>query len=206
MEEQISYIKNWLGVGTINIFGIQFSGKDTVGQNLAKVLDAEFIASGDVVRANAERLKNDTNTDQGFLAPTKEYIELVEEYLIDETPANRALVLSSFGRWIGEEEPVMRTLKRSGHETKIALVLNISENEVWQRWEKIGNERNGGRVDDIDKEKVARRIQEFKEKTLPVIEIYRKMGILIEIDGEQSREKVMNDVIEKLYEFSCVKS
>ena len=206
MEKQILYIKNWLGTGTINIFGIQFSGKDTVGQNLAKVLDAEFIASGDVVRANAERLENNVNTDQGLLAPTKEYIELVEEYLINETPANRALVLSSFGRWIGEEKPVMRALKHSGHETKAALVLSISESEVWQRWGKIGDERNGGRVDDIDKEKVATRIQEFKNKTLPVIEVYRKMGILIEVDGEQSREKVMNDVIEKLYEFSCAKS
>ena len=30
MEEKITVIKQWLGTGSINVFGLPFSGKDTV--------------------------------------------------------------------------------------------------------------------------------------------------------------------------------
>ena len=54
----------------------------------------------------------------------------------------------------------------------------------------------------MDEEKVARRISEFKDKTLPVIEVYRKMDILLEINGQQDRDSVFSDVIDQLYNFA----
>jgi adenylate kinase len=202
MEKEIQAIKTWLGTGSINIFGIQFSGKDTVGQRLSEALNAQFIISGDIVRANAQRLSNETNSDQGLLAPTKEYVEVIKEYLARDISPDQALVLSSLGRWIGEEQPIISALKKSGHATKAVLHLKISEDEVWRRWEIARDSRNGGRVDDINQEKVARRIREFKDKTLPVIAKYRAMGLLIEIDGEQSRDEVFAEVCNKLVRFA----
>ena len=49
MDDKIIAIKNWLGSGAINIFGIQFSGKDTLAVPLAKKLGAVFISSGDLI-------------------------------------------------------------------------------------------------------------------------------------------------------------
>ena len=40
MEDKISAIKQWLGNDAINIFGVQFSGKDTLGVPLAEKLGA----------------------------------------------------------------------------------------------------------------------------------------------------------------------
>ena len=47
MVDKIEIIKQWLGSGAINIFGIQFAGKDTLGIPLAEKLGAVFISSGD---------------------------------------------------------------------------------------------------------------------------------------------------------------
>ena len=208
MEDKIIQIKKWLSSGSINIFGIQFSGKDTVGIRLSENLRAEFLSSGDIVRAardssvDSDIQKAALASDSGILTPTDEFQKLILPYLYDEKISGKALILSSVGRWIGEEKPVLDALHRGNHDTKAVILLNISEEEVWQRWQIARNSRNGGRHDDIDEEKVSRRISEFKEKTLPVIDIYREMGLLLEVDGKQSRDDTFTDVINQLYQFS----
>lgn len=209
MENKISHIKNWLGSGSINIFGIQFSGKDTVGKRLADAIGAEFLSSGDIVRSARDNSKDSEIkraaevSETGALTPMDEFLKLIVPYMYDKKIAGKALILSSVGRWIGEEGPVLEGLKRGGHDTKAVLLLNVSEDEVWHRWrEAQGDRRNIGRTDDMDEEKVARRISEFKDKTLPVIEVYRKMDILLEINGQQDRDSVFSDVIDQLYNFA----
>lgn len=209
MEDKIAEIKKWLSTGSINIFGIQFSGKDTVGKRLADAIGAEFLSSGDIVRSARDNSK-DSNirraaqvSESGALTPMDEFLELIVPYMYDEKIAGKALVLSSVGRWIGEEGPVLEALQKGGHDTKAVLLLNVSEDEVWHRWrEAQGDTRNTGRTDDMDEEKVAKRISEFRDKTLPVIQVYRKMEILLDINGQQDRDTVFNDVIDRLYAFA----
>lgn len=210
--EKIEHLKQWLGTGSINIFGIQFSGKDTVGRRLSELLNAEFISSGDVMRATFSSPETATNQKvweaarvgslSGFLMPTNEFQHMMTERFAQPDITGKPLVLSTIGRWTGEEGPIMSALEATGHPTKAVLLLNISEQEVWQRWHTAQDTRNGGRDDDVSEEKVARRIDEFTAKTLPVIDTYRNMNILIDINGEQPREQVLSDVIDKLYEFS----
>jgi len=45
MEEKIVAIKKWLGTGSINIFGLPMSGKDTMGIRLAEALGGKFLSS-----------------------------------------------------------------------------------------------------------------------------------------------------------------
>jgi adenylate kinase len=205
---KVSAIRAWLGSGSVNIFGIQFSGKDTVGKRLAEVLGAEFLSSGDIVRAarsgtvNARIKKAVSDSDSGALTPTNEFQELIVPYLYDEKLSGQALILSSVGRWIGEEGPVLAALKRGDHDTKAVVLLDIPETEVWQRAKaaQVLKDRNVGRADE-NESGIARRLDEFRNKTLPVIAEYRQMGILLEINAQQSREQVFAEVIDKLYDF-----
>jgi adenylate kinase len=204
-QQKITTVKNWLGAGSINVFGIQFSGKDTVGKNLAGMLGAEFISSGDIVRAarsgHADKQIQAAAgvSDSGVLTPTNEFEELIVPYLYDAKLSGKALVLSSVGRWIGEEEPVMAALKRGGHDTKAVILLNISEDEVWQRWQAANEirDRNVGRADE-SRLGLETRLSEFRRKTLPVVAKYRDMGLIIDVNGQQARGAVMGEVIEKL--------
>ena len=61
----------------------------------------------------------------------------------------------------------------------------------------LGDRRN--RQDDKDLEVFRTRIQEFREKTIPVLQHYRSLGLLVEVNGDQSREAVFNEIVSKLY-------
>ena len=201
MEEKINAIKKWLGTGSINIFGFPMSGKDTQGVRLAEAIGGKLLSSGIIIRANEEE-RHKKLTDKGNLIPTDIFYEWVLPYFSREDLKSYPLVLSSIGRWFGEEDTVMETAEKTGHQIKAAVLLNISETEVLSRFEKLQvlNDR-GERQDDKDLEVFKNRLEEFRIKTMPVLEHYKEMGLLVNVNGNQSREKVFSDMIDRLYEF-----
>ena len=200
MEEKISTIKNWLGTGSINIFGLPMSGKDTQGIKLAEALDAKFLSSGLIIRAKEKETKQGYS-EHGALIPTNIFYEWVLPYFERPDLFNHPLVLSSIGRWSGEETEVMSIAAGAGHPIKAVILLDISESDVEKRFEtaKTLNDR-GERKDDNDIETFRTRLEEFRTKTKPVLEHYKDLGLLITINGNQSREAVFNELVEKLYE------
>lgn len=200
MEDKLAKIKSWLGTGTINIFGLPMSGKDTQGAKLAELLGAKFLSSGEIIRQK-EAETHQNYSKKGVLIPTNLFYEWVLPYFKEPSLAKFPLVLSSIGRWSGEEDEVMAVLKQSDHDLKAVLLLNISEADVENRFEaaKILNDR-GERADDKNLNIFRNRLQEFREKTSPVITHYLNLGLLISINGDQSRDEVMTEIINKLYE------
>lgn len=199
IEEKIQKIKEWLGTGSINIFGLPMSGKDTQGVKLAEMLGAKFLSSGMIIRAMETETRQKLS-DKGNLIPTNIFYEWVLPYFERRDLFNYALVLSSIGRWSGEEDQVMSVAAGAGHEIKAAIILNISEADVENRFNeaKTLNDR-GEREDDKDLEIFHNRLKEFREKTLPVLQHYNILGLLIEVNGDQTREAVFNELVEKLY-------
>ena len=201
MNEQISTIKSWLGTGSINIFGLPMSGKDTQGIMLAEALGAKFISSGAIIRTNEAATGRNLTAD-GQTTPTDIFYELVLPYFERQDLWNFPLVLSSIGRWSGEENQVMSVAEGAGHPIKAAISLNISEKSAMERWEaaRILGDR-GSRPDDMTPEIFQRRINEYKEKTLPVLKHYDELGLLIQIPAEAPRETVFSDLISRLSAF-----
>ena len=199
MNDKIETIKQWLGTGSINIFGLPMSGKDTQGIKLAEVLNGKFLSSGMIIRAMESQTKQHFS-DQGILAPTNIFYEWVLPYFERPDLYQYPLILSSIGRWHGEEDQVMSVAAGAGHEIKAAIVLNVSEADVIKRFEaaKILNDR-GDRADDKDAKIFQTRLQEFREKTAPVLQYYKSKDFLIEINGDQLREQVFNEIVEKLF-------
>ncbi len=199
MDEKITAIKKWLGTGSINIFGLPMSGKDTQGIKLAEALNAKFLSSGIIIRA-MEKQSKDKFSEKGNLIPTNVFYEWVLPYFERPDLFEHPLILSSVGRWYGEENQVMSIAAGAGHEIKAAIILNISEADVEKRFNeaKILDDR-GERADDKDLKIFHNRLKEFREKTLPVIQHYRSLGLLIEVNGDQARDAVFNEIVEKLY-------
>ena len=199
MDDKIDTIKQWLGTGSINIFGLPMSGKDTQGIKLAETLGAKFLSSGMIIRAMEDQTKHHYSK-QGILAPTNVFYEWVLPYFERTDLYEYPLILSSIGRWYGEEDQVMSVAAGAGHEIKAAIVLNVSEADVTKRFEEAKklNDR-GDRDDDKTIQIFHTRLQEFREKTLPVIRHYKSLNLLIEVNGDQTRERVFNEIVEKLY-------
>ena len=206
MEEQnlidkLATIKAWLGTGSLNIFGLPMSGKDTVGERLAKDLSAKFLSSGIIIRA-FEAEQNQNMTGSGQLIPTNTFYDIILPYFSREEMKDDSLILSSVGRWSGEEDKIMEAAKNGGHEIKAVILLDLTEADVKNRFEaaKQLNDR-GERADDANLEIFETRIREFREKTVPVLNHYDELNLLIKVPAERSRDEVYLSVIDKLVEF-----
>lgn len=196
--ENTEKLKNWLGAGSINIFGRPFAGKDTQGERLVNLFGGTLLGGGEILRNSdiPKRLVDDFR--QGKLIPSADYVQIVLPYLSKSEFAGKPLVLSSVGRWIGEEKGVLNALEESNHPLKAVIYLELSEDEVRRRWKALlSHDDRGGRHDDT-KDVLEKRLQEFREKTLPVLDAYNELGLLIKIDGNQSRDKVAQDIVKEL--------
>ncbi len=204
MEERIEVIKQWLGTGSINVFGLPFSGKDTVGIRLAELLGAKFLSSGLILRA-AENEDKDLLREMsaGNLAPTDKFKDIILPYFSRPDLKDYPLILSSVGRWEGEEYDVINAAANGGHAISAVVLLNVSESEVRKRWEasKVTQDR-GNRKDDESERILDTRIEEFIKKTMPVIETYRKRELLVPVSANTDRESVFNNVIDGIYEMA----
>lgn len=203
MEEKVAKIKEWLGTGSINVFGLPYSGKDTVGLRLAELIGAKFLSSGLILRA-AEKEDKELAKElaAGNLAPTDTFRRIIMPYFSRNDLADFPLVLSSVGRWEGEEYDIMDSAAKANHGIKAVILLNISEDEAKKRWEaaRVLGDR-GERSDDREKGILDNRIHEFIEKTMPVIETYRKRGLLIPVHATGDRDVVFNGVIDELCKY-----
>lgn len=212
MDEKLNTIREWLGTGSIDIFGLPMSGKDTVGIRLAEALGARFLSSGMIIRA-MEQETNQHFTDGGDLAPTDIFYEWVLPYFAREDLASSALILSSVGRWSGEEDQVMEAARAAGHEIKAAVLLNVSEADVQLRHETVleAGARESGqettrREDDKTREVFEKRIREFNEKTIPVIKHYQQLDLLVQVRADMDRDAVFAELVNQLYNFAVRKS
>lgn len=202
MEEQIQNIKTWLGTGSINIFGLPMSGKDTVGVRLAEALGGKFLSSGIIVRAMEQATTQDI-TGGGKLMPSNLFYEWVLPYFEKPELMQYPLVLSSIGRWEGEENQVMSVAKSSGHPIRAVVMLQLSEPDAIERWEaaKLLNDR-GLRADDADPKVFQTRINEYREKTLPVLQHYQELGLLLPVKASAPRDQVFANVVQALAGFA----
>lgn len=202
MEEQIATIKAWLGTGSINIFGLPMSGKDTVGVRLAELIGGKFLSSGIIVRALEKTTSQDV-TGGGKLMPSNLFYDWVLPYFEKQELWDFPLVLSSIGRWAGEENQVISVAKESGHPIKAVVMLEISENDAMERWEvaKLLGDR-GLRADDMNLDIFKTRIQEYHDKTIPVLRHYNELGLLVPVKAKAPREQVLKDTVRALADFA----
>ena len=137
MDERIEIIKKWLGTGSINIFGMPFSGKDTIGIRLAEAMGAKFLSSGLILRTeNKDDQEIQAEMASGQLIDTDKFRSIILPYIEKKELETFPLILSSVGRWEGEEYSVIETAQKAGHPIKAVVILNVSESEIKARWHK----------------------------------------------------------------------
>lgn len=198
MQEQLKAIRTWLGQGSINIFGMPFAGKDTQGQALADLLDAELLGGGKILRNSVIPPHVQEIMEAGGLIPTEDYLQIVLPFLSHEQFHGIPLILSSVGRWDGEQHGIMQATNASDHPTKAVILLTVSEDTARERHAlAVEQGDRGSRADDAE-EVFTTRLHEYHAKTVPVIEYYRDHGLLIEVDGTPSPVVVTEEILEQL--------
>ena len=208
------------------IFGPQGSGKGTQADILATKYNLEHVETGQIFR-EIGREKSELGekikklNDQKELIPDLITVQVLETYL-EKVPLNMGVILDSAPRTMGQIQPVEQMLSRIGRSIDKAIYISLPYDEsvirITKRWActvcyrhfVLGKDIASGedlcptchgpimqRSDDTP-DGVAKRLKTFYEITVPVIEEYRRRGLLIEVDGNQTKEKVFEDIIEKL--------
>ena len=205
-DTDLEKIKLWLGTGAINIFGLPFAGKDTHGHQLAELFYASIMGGGEILRNSVIPPHVREIIDAGKLAPTEDYVRIVLPYLSRDEFAGRPLILSSVGRWHGEEPGVIEAAKAANHPIKAVVFLSVSEAVAHKRFlESREDEARGARADDAE-HILKTRFDEFEQKTLPVIDFYRKNGMLIEVDGNPPKNEVNETILSGLLKLANLNS
>jgi adenylate kinase len=198
---QINKIKDWLGVGSINIFGVPFAGKDTQADILAELFGGVVIGGGDILRSHPEPLEIEKALASGGIVPHEFFLSLMLPYFSKPEFRSKPLILSSVGRAKGEEVAILHATEKSDHPLKAVVTLDLNEDYVWKRFELAMQDHDRGDRSDDHREILKTRLRKYQEETMPVIDFYREKGLLVNVNGSLTREQVTGEILNSLEDF-----
>jgi adenylate kinase len=198
LTEEQKLIKRWLGSGSLNIFGRPFAGKDTQAARLAAWLEAPVIGGGDIIRSSTNLPEEVRVTnDAGQLVPQGSYLALVTPYFRRHEFDDKPLVLSSVGRWYGEERQIIASAQEAGHPIRCAIYIDLSVEQIEKRFQAA--HADTARTIRADHDTLDTRLSEFANKTVPVLGTYRTLNMLITVEGTGSIEEIERRIIAALH-------
>lgn len=206
----------------IVLLGAPGAGKGTQAKELAQSLNLVHISTGDLFREN---LKKQTKLGQlaqsfmnkGELVPDDVTVRMVEERFSRPDCAKGA-VLDGFPRTPAQAKALGSLLEESGGGVKVVPYIKVPDEALIERlsgrwmsasgrvYHALYNPPKVKWIDDLDgsqlyqreddkPETVRHRIEVYKEQTEPLINYYHEKGLLVEVDGTQSIEKVTEDIL-----------
>lgn len=173
------------------LFGIQGSGKGTQAKRLAAEFGYEIFEAGGELRtiaASGSELGNTVKSyiDNGKLVPFAIIMQVVKEAVLLR-PLTQNILFDGIPRDLDQMKAFDDIIRYAGRDVRCIHLL-LSPEEGMKRI--LGRAKAEGRADDANVEIVQRRMNTFVEKTMPVIEKYKKEGKVVEIDGMKSVEEV----------------
>ena len=160
------------------------SGKGTQAKLLAELLKVPAISTGDMLRAAVREgtplgLQAKAVMEAGELVSDDLMIGLIRER-ISQPDARPGFLLDGFPRTVEQALALDGLLK--GNEKRLSAVVNLSVPEAVLIDRLAGRSGQENRSDDR-RETVLERLRVYRHKTEPLIEFYRRRGLLMDVDG-----------------------
>lgn len=208
------------------LLGPPGAGKGTQAAGIVEKYKIPHISTGDIFRQNIKEgtelgKKAKEYMDQGLLVPDELTVGLVTDR-ISQPDCGNGFMLDGFPRNVSQAVQLDAFLKNNG----IALdkVINIEVDKEKLVARAVGRRickscgatyhiefnpsKEEGVCDickedlyqraDDNEETVSKRIQVYLDETKPLADYYSKVGIIADIDGQQSIDKVFNDIVSAL--------
>ncbi len=175
------------------------AGKGTQARFIADHFGIPAISTGDIFRANVSRgtpLGQEAKRfmDAGEYVPDEVTNKMVRNR-IDEPDAEPGFLLDGYPRTVAQVEELDGMIAFTGHRLDAVVSIAVDDEAIVQRL--LQRAQLEGRADDT--EDVIRRRQEvYAEQTEPLIDVYRKRGILVEVDGLGEVDEVTTRIFEAL--------
>lgn len=176
----------------IILIGLQGSGKSTQGKPLSEEFGIPYLSSGHIFRDIAKGKSKFSRyikevLNAGYLVSDKITFEIVSKYL-KRKAYEKGFILDGFPR----------TLKQAkDFDQKVDWVINFNVSEE-TALERLGLRNMTESREDDTNNAIKKRIELFHRFTKPVINYYKKKGILIDIDGERPVEEIRKEIFDIL--------
>lgn len=206
----------------IVMLGAPGAGKGTQAIKIADTYGIPHVSTGDIFRANIKAgtelgKKAKSYMDQGGLVPDEVTIGMLMDR-IHENDCRNGYVLDGFPRTIPQAESLTKALAADGQKVDYAVNVDVPDENIISR---MGGRRaclNCGATyhvtfnppkqegicdlcgsklvlrSDDQPETVKNRLDVYHKQTQPLIDYYRKEGVLKEVDGTQDMDKVFADI------------
>ena len=181
------------------MLGAPGSGKGTQGTRLAERYGARHVSTGDLLRdqvAQGTELGRAAQPymQRGDLVPDELILGMVLDDVLGEG-SPPSFVLDGFPRTVPQAEAAYEQAVATGRTLHAVVVLDIDHDELIARLDKRGQE--SGRADDTA-DTVLHRIEEYEQKTLPLLDYYAGRDLLVRIDAVGEVDEVTARIVAAL--------
>jgi len=201
-------------------------GKGTQAEILAEQTGLAHVSTGELFRENIKN-KSELGIlanyfmHKGELVPDDVTIAMVEDRIM-RPDCEAGAILDGFPRTPVQADAANSMLKKIGAKVDVVPYITAPKEVIVERLSSRWTCRESGHIfnvafnpplkegvcdfdgselyqrDDDKAETVQKRIQVYLDRTSPLIEYYRKVGILQEIRGDQEIEQVTKDLLDAL--------
>jgi adenylate kinase len=204
------------------LLGPPGSGKGTQGERLQNDFAHPYYATGDILRAAVREgtelgRQAKEYMDRGDLVPDELIIAMIGERVQSEE-ASDGFILDGFPRTVPQAEALDEEMEDLGRRITAVLLINVPDEEVIRR---LGGRRTceqGGHVyhvefnppekegvcdvdgsklivrDDDRPEVIRHRLEQYEEKTKPLVAYYEDRGLLHRIGGARPPDEVEEEI------------
>ncbi len=185
----------------IVLLGRPGSGKGTQGRLLADKHDLVYISTGKLLR---KEVADNTEIgkvakpymDKGEIVPDEIPIKLIETQ-IKKNPHANGFIFKGFPRTIVQAYILDGLLRREGMKVSGVIDMKVSTLEAVKRLSaRARTERK--RPYDESAELIVNRLEQYNDKTIPVLDFYKKQDKYISVKAEMSAHKVFELLSEQV--------
>ena len=180
----------------IVLVGPPASGTGTQAGRLVDRSGGVHIATGDILRSNAERGTELGRTasrymDRGDLVPDEVIIDMVLDR-VGEGDCADGFVLDGFPRTVPQADALERRLEELGRPLDAVVGFDISEDELRDRL--AGRAEEQDRAEDEDEGAIRRRLALFDRETGPLLDFYDGKGLLVRVESGGDPDQVTDRI------------
>ncbi|OGM77247.1 hypothetical protein A2188_02640 [Candidatus Woesebacteria bacterium RIFOXYA1_FULL_43_9] len=198
--------------------GPQGSGKGTQADILAEKIGYVHISSGEILREMAKTSGEIKKMlEEGAIVPDEDTLGYIDEYVQKHGYDFDKVIFDGYPRKVNQYVLLKNFLAQKGKSLEKVVYLSLSDESAVSRLssrltcrvcgkvyntitnppQELGKCECGGELfqrEDDNPIAIGKRLAVYHENTIPVLELARKDGLLLEVDGEQSIEKIASDL------------